>query len=119
MEPERFHTSGHLTGHWAIPPTTWDENTPERLLVSKESLSQVKQAIQKLPPTQRQVIILRDLENIDSEEICQLLNITATNQRVLLHRARLKVRQALHSYLHGYSPETSMPVWESSLVTRE
>ncbi len=105
MEPERFHTSGHLTGHWVIPPTTWDENTPERLLLSKESLAQLKQAIQTLPANQRQVIILRDIEEIDSEEVCQFLNITQTNQRVLLHRARSKVRFALNHYLQDSLPK--------------
>ena len=119
IEPERFHTSGHLTGHWVTQPTTWEENTPERLLVSKESLSQVKQAIQTLPPLQRQVIILRDIENIDSEEICQLLNITPTNQRVLLHRARSKVREALLSYLHGHSPKTLQPVVDLTLAVSQ
>jgi len=119
MEPERFHTSGHLTGHWAIPPTTWDENTPERLLVSKESLAQIEQAIQALPSNQRQVIVLRDIEGVDSEEVCQILNITATNQRVLLHRARSKVRGVLNQYLQGPSSEpTAPPVW-SSFVPNE
>ena len=114
IEPERFHTSGHLTGHWAIPPTTWDENTPERVLVSKESLAQIEQAIQALPSNQRQVIVLRDIEGVDSEEVCQILNITSTNQRVLLHRARSKVRQALNPYLQGPSSKpTTPPVWSS------
>jgi RNA polymerase sigma-70 factor (ECF subfamily) len=119
MELERFHTSGHLTGHWAIPPTTWDENTPERLLVSKESLAQIEQAIQTLPPNQRQVIILRDIEGGDSEEVCQILNITSTNQRVLLYRARSKVRRVLNQYLQGPSSKsTARPVW-SSFVPNE
>ncbi len=109
MEPERFHTSGHLTDHWVIPPTTWDENTPERMLVSKESLAQIEHAIQALPSNQRQVIILRDIEGVDSEGVCQILNITSTNQRVLLHRARSKVRRALNPYLQGLSPLTSTP----------
>jgi RNA polymerase sigma-70 factor, ECF subfamily len=113
---ERFHTSGHLTGHWAIPPITWDENTPERLLVSKQSLVQIEQAIQALPSNQRQVIILRDIEGVDSEEVCQILNITPTNQRVLLHRARLKVRAVLNQYLQGSSPKTAAPsVWPTLL----
>ncbi len=119
MEPERFHTSGHLTDHWAIPPTTWDENTPERLLVSKESLTQIENAIGKLPLNQRQVVILRDIEGISSEEICQLLKITATNQRALLHRARSRVRQALHSYLHGQSPKNIHLPGESTMAVNQ
>ena len=101
LDLERFHSSGHLNGHWAIPPSTWDENTPERLLLSKESLERIEKAIQALPDNQRQIIILHDLEGIDSEEICKGLNISPTNQRVLLHRARSKVRSVLNQYLHG------------------
>ena len=104
LEPERFHTSGHLTGHWAISPTTWEKNTPERLLLSKEGIAQLEKAIQTLRANQRQVMILRDIEGIDSEEICKILNITPTNQRVLLHRARSKVRWALNDYLQDSSP---------------
>ena len=62
----------------------------------------LKQAIQKLPANQRQIIILRDIEGIDSEEICQTMNISATNQRVLLHRARTKVRSDLNHYIQGH-----------------
>ncbi|MCZ6580232.1 MAG: sigma-70 family RNA polymerase sigma factor [Nitrospirae bacterium] len=111
MEPERFHPSGHLTGHWTIRPTTWDENTPERLLLSKEGLAQIEKAIQALPANQRQVIILRDFEGIDSEEICHMLHITLTNQRVLLHRARCKIRAVLEAYLkeHPTGLKTQTP----------
>ena len=116
MEPERFHTSGHLTEHWVLPPTTWEENTPERLLVSKQSLTQIEKAIQALPFNQQQVILLRDIEGLASEDICQLMNISTSNQRVLLHRARSKVRQMLHSYLHGNSLERSKTVGESLLA---
>ena len=119
MEPERFHTSGHLTGHWVIPPTTWEENTPERMLVSKQSLAQIEKAIQTLPTNQRQVIVLRDIEGVDSEEICQILNITSTNQRVLLHRARSQVRRVLNQYLQGLSPNTEAPSVWSSFVANE
>ena len=119
MEPEQFHTSGHFTDHWVVTPTTWEENTPERLLVSKQSLAQIEKAIQTLPSNQQQVIVLRDIEGVDSEEICQILNITSTNQRVLLHRARSKVRRTLNQYLQGHSPETLQPVGESSLAVSQ
>ena len=116
IELERVDTSSHVSSHQAISPTTRDEHTPERLLVSKQSLAQIEQAIQSLPPTQRQVIMLRDIEGIDSEEICQILNITATNQRVLLHRGRSKIRRALHPYLQGFSSKTSAPLSWASLA---
>ena len=106
VEPERFQASGYLVGHWAISPTTWDEKTPERLLLSKEGLAQIEEAIHALPANLRQVIILRDIEGIDSEETCQMLQITATNQRVLLHRARSKVRKVLSQYLQGQIVQT-------------
>ena len=99
IEPERFHTSGPLAGHWVFPPATWDEHTPERLLLSKESLAQIEKVIHTLPSNQRQVIILRDIEGLDSEEICHILGITSTHQRVLLHRARSRVRRVLEGYL--------------------
>ena len=79
----------------------WDENTPERLLLSKKSVELVKKAIQKLPDTQRQIIILHDIEGIDSAGIRKMLNVSTTNQRVLLHRARTKVRAALNQYMYG------------------
>lgn len=104
MEPERFHPSGPLKNHWAIAPTTWEENTPERLLLSKESRVHIEMAIQSLPSMQRQVMILRDIEGFDSEETCEFLHLTPTNQRVLLHRARSKVRVVLTQYLQGSSP---------------
>jgi RNA polymerase sigma-70 factor, ECF subfamily len=59
----------------------------------------MQRAIDRLPPTQRQVITLRDVEGWEPEEVCSALEISETNQRVLLHRARSKVRQALEDYL--------------------
>jgi RNA polymerase sigma-70 factor (ECF subfamily) len=65
-------------------------------------MAQMEQAIHTLPANQRQVMILRDIEGIDSEEICNLLHITQTNQRVLLHRGRSKVRWALNDYIQNF-----------------
>jgi RNA polymerase sigma-70 factor (ECF subfamily) len=59
----------------------------------------VEQAIEQLPPAQRAVISLRDVEGWSSEDVCNGLGVTETNQRVLLHRARSKVRRALEDYL--------------------
>ena len=61
----------------------------------------VEDAIAQLPPAQRSVITLRDVEHWDPAEVCELLEISEGNQRVLLHRARSKVRRALEEYLHG------------------
>lgn len=74
---------------------------PEERLLAGETRDRVLAAIEALPPAQRTVITLRDVEGWASEEVCDLLEISEGNQRVLLHRARSKVRQALEDYLDG------------------
>lgn len=99
VEPERFRSAGpQYPGHWADPPKRW-EGAPEERLLSRETLSLVGKAIDALPPSQREVILLRDVEGWTSPEVCNVLGITETNQRVLLHRARSKVRRDLERYL--------------------
>ncbi|MEC4672730.1 MAG: sigma-70 family RNA polymerase sigma factor [Nitrospirota bacterium] len=98
-DPDRFIPGGGLQGHWDVLPTPWDDRTPERLLLSKESQRLILAAIDALPPVQRQVMMLRDIEDIEANEICNLLDITETNQRVLLHRARTKVRHTIEAQL--------------------
>jgi RNA polymerase sigma-70 factor (ECF subfamily) len=85
-------------GHWVSHPRDWDM-LPEERLISQETRDQIQQAIDALPDSQREVITLRDVEGWSSEEVCNVLEITETNQRVLLHRARSKVRRALEHYL--------------------
>jgi len=85
-------------GAWAAPPRRW-ETEPERALESAETVALVKDAIAQLPEAQRTVITLRDLEGWSSEETRNALDISETNQRVLLHRARSKVRAALEEHL--------------------
>jgi RNA polymerase sigma-70 factor (ECF subfamily) len=85
-------------GGWAAPPASW-ETIPDERLLSQETLGRVAAAIEALPPAQREVIRLRDVEGWDSDEVCELLGLSQGNQRVLLHRARSKVRGALESYL--------------------
>jgi RNA polymerase sigma-70 factor (ECF subfamily) len=100
MAAERFQDgSDRFPGHWAIPPNPWDE-IPEATLLSKETLERVRRAIEALPPSQREVITLRDVQGWTSKEVCNVLGITETNQRVLLHRGRSTVRRALERYLH-------------------
>jgi RNA polymerase sigma-70 factor (ECF subfamily) len=82
-------------GHWAVPPTPW----PEDRLLATETREKLAEAIEALPGTQRAVISLRDLEGWSAEEVCNALGLSETNQRVLLHRARSKVRKALEDYL--------------------
>ena len=99
--PESFHKSGPWVDHWLTPPGAWNEETPERLLLSKESRNLIDQAIETLPAMQRQVITLRDIEGVTSQETCNILEISETNQRVLLHRARSLVRRRLEEYMKG------------------
>jgi RNA polymerase sigma-70 factor (ECF subfamily) len=89
VDPERFDA----TGQWSAPPEPW------RPLLDAEARSLVDRAIAGLPDLQRQVITLRDVEGWRSDEVCNVLELSETNQRVLLHRARSKVRAALEAYL--------------------
>jgi RNA polymerase sigma-70 factor (ECF subfamily) len=75
--------------------------TPEQSLLSQELKAHTEAAIEALPPSQRQVLTLRGVQGWTAEEVCSILGITDTNQRVLLHRARSKVRRALHGYSRG------------------
>jgi RNA polymerase sigma-70 factor (ECF subfamily) len=99
VDTMRFHQSGEWAGHWAFPPQPWDDQTPEKLLASQQAVTAMQEAIAALPPTLREVLILRDVEGVESREVCELLQITETNLYVRLHRARERVRQAVESYL--------------------
>lgn len=97
--PDRFLPAGDpWAGHWATPPTPWDELPPDRF-AAVETLAQVRAAIAALPQPHRTVITLRDVEGWSSGEVCDVLDLTPANQRVVLHRARAKVRTALDAYL--------------------
>jgi RNA polymerase sigma-70 factor (ECF subfamily) len=90
VEPDRFDR-----GHWAAFPADW----PEARLLADETLRVIDGAIESLPATQRAVITLRDVQGWSAEEVRNVLELSETNQRVLLHRARSKVRGALEEYL--------------------
>ena len=97
VAPERFRPDGPWQGGWRQFPSSWS-NIPEQHLLAQETLAHVGQAIDALPANQRAVILLRDVEGLTSLEICNILDISETNQRVLLHRARSKVQRALAQY---------------------
>jgi RNA polymerase sigma-70 factor (ECF subfamily) len=86
-------------GRWAQPPSLWQEQDPEDLLLRAETVDCIDDAIARLPPNQRAVVTLRDVEGIEAEDVCNILAISETNQRVLLHRARTKVRAGLEKHL--------------------
>jgi RNA polymerase sigma-70 factor (ECF subfamily) len=99
VDPDRFLPAGHRwAGHWASPPRSWDD-VPEERLLSAETRAEVERAVDLLTPAQRAVITLRDVEGMTAAETCELLGLTEGNQRVLLHRARSRVRRALERYL--------------------
>ena len=97
VDADRFLPADHerWPGHWSSKPEPW----PEERLLAAETREVVERAIEQLPPAQRAVISLRDVEGWSSEETRNALGVSETNQRVLLHRARSKVRQALEDYL--------------------
>jgi len=96
VAPERFHPAGEPgAGAWSSPPEPW----PEDAVLADETRSVIERAIEGLPPMQRAVVSMRDVEGWTSEEVQEALGISAANQRVLLHRGRQRVRAALEDYL--------------------
>jgi RNA polymerase sigma-70 factor (ECF subfamily) len=101
VPPERFRPAGdRWPGHWATPPESWAGQPEERLLAA-ESMALVRETVEGLPPLQRAVITLRDVQGWTAEEACAVLQLTQANQRVLLHRARSRVRARLERYLQS------------------
>lgn len=101
MDPDAFFPPGHeWAGHW-VHPLLEREGSPERQMLADEMGRFILRQIDDLPPHFRGVILLRDLHGLTAEETCAMLGISAANQRVLLHRARTKLRIALGPYLNG------------------
>jgi RNA polymerase sigma-70 factor (ECF subfamily) len=101
VEPERFHGPDEpYPGHWRSYPTDW-RTLPEQQLLSRETLDVVSRAIDALPDAQRLVITMRDVTGCSSEEVCEALGVSEGNQRVLLHRARSRVRAELERHIDG------------------
>ncbi len=99
VDPDRFLPADHpmYPGGWSVTPHAWARMPEERLLAA-ETLEQVRTAIADLPARQQEVIVMRDVEGWDAEEVCAALDLSEGNQRVLLHRARSKVRGELEAY---------------------
>jgi RNA polymerase sigma-70 factor, ECF subfamily len=98
VAPDRFLPAEHerWPGHWATPPRSWDNL--EQHLLAQETRACIDAAIRALPANQRSVISLRDVEGLPADEVCGILDISDSNQRVLLHRARSRIRAALEQY---------------------
>ena len=98
VDPARFQASnGDYPDHWSTAPRPWNAD-PEAQLLGSETMSVLDQAVGTLPEAQRLVLTLRDIQGLSAEEVCNILEISETNQRVLLHRARSKVRGTLEDY---------------------
>ncbi|MGO8995964.1 MAG: RNA polymerase sigma factor [Polyangiaceae bacterium] len=99
-EPERFAANGF----WCAPPRphATTDDAPEALVLRKEARTHIERELEALPPAQRTVVTLRDLEGWSSEEVCNVLEVSETNQRVLLHRGRTRLRAALERYYSGH-----------------
>jgi RNA polymerase sigma-70 factor (ECF subfamily) len=96
VDQSRFDAAGA----WMAPPQHWVEDSDDRLLA--EGLAErIHSSLSELPPRQREVVMLRDVDGLSGEEVCAVLAISDANQRVLLHRGRSRLRQALEDELGG------------------
>jgi RNA polymerase sigma-70 factor (ECF subfamily) len=99
VDADRFHSSGPSQRHWRELPRDWHE-LPEQNFLAQETMAVAQRAIDALPANQRAVILLRDVDALSSSEVCNILDVSESNQRVLLHRARAKVQKALVHYFN-------------------
>ncbi len=90
-------------GQWERPPVPWGLEDPASVVLRHETLDVIAGALDALPERQRRVVLLRDVEGLSAEEACNILGVTETNERVLLHRGRVRVRRALDAYLRDES----------------
>ncbi|HSP20281.1 MAG TPA: sigma-70 family RNA polymerase sigma factor [Myxococcaceae bacterium] len=93
-DPDRFDARGA----WRHSPARWPDETPEALLARRQAVECIQQALVTLPVRQRAVITLRDVQGFSSEEACEILGVTEVHQRLLLHRARTRVRAACEEF---------------------
>ena len=101
VELGRFRPAGDaFAGHWQAYPADWSA-LPEQSLLGRETLEVAKRAIEALPDAQRRVITMRDIAGLSADDVCEALGLSDGNQRVLLHRARSRVRAALEVHLDG------------------
>jgi RNA polymerase sigma-70 factor (ECF subfamily) len=101
VSPDRFRGADDaFPGHWRTYPSSW-ESLPEEALVGRETVEVVLRAVEDLPPSQRLVVRLRDVDGWSADEVCAALELSPANQRVLLHRGRSRVRAALERHFDG------------------
>jgi len=85
-------------GMWHAHPSLWHGETPDQILGSEQLKEVIVKEINKLPPLQQSVLILREIEGMEMEEICKILEVSASNSRVLLHRARIQLWNAIDQH---------------------
>jgi RNA polymerase sigma-70 factor (ECF subfamily) len=88
-------------GLWERTPVPWALADPAAIYESREALEVLQTTLDSLPATQRQVVLLRDVEGLPAPDVCNMLGLTETNQRVVLHRGRARLRRALDQYVQG------------------
>lgn len=96
-----YYLSGQYfndNGSWQRPPQPWGMNTPEAILEEADLRQCIEQSIRQLPPLQKSVFLLRDIEQLAFEDICNILQVSNSNVKVLLHRARLKLMEIITRY---------------------
>lgn len=94
VDPTRFGANGQ----WSAPPIRWDDETPERLVANRQAMAIAAEEIGQLPEKQRIIVVLRDAMGWTADEVCNVLELAETNQRVLLHRARSRIRARLEMH---------------------
>lgn len=94
VDPARFKANAH----WSSPPAMWHGDTPDALLSSTELRGCINQALAALPPMQRAAVTLRDMQGHSMEAICKILEVSESNGRVLLHRARSRIQLAIEEH---------------------
>jgi RNA polymerase sigma-70 factor (ECF subfamily) len=97
VDPDRFLHGGRWAGFWSAPPSA--EHLPDASILAAELGDRLTTAVATLPTAQRTVLELRDVQGFSAAEVCELLDVSEVNQRVLLHRARSKARALLEGYL--------------------
>ena len=98
-EPAVAASRFDASGHWVDPPASFDGLNPERIFAGRQLWTHVREMIERLPPAQKAVLIMRDVEGSDAAETCDLLQLSPENQRVLLHRARARIRTEIEILL--------------------
>lgn len=105
MDPDRFGAGGT----WADPPFAWRAQSADAIVETRQAMDVLEEALAGLPTRQRQVVTLRDIDGIEATTVCNLLEISESNQRVLLHRGRSKLRAALERHYASAAAESERP----------